>query len=699
MPWIVADRASERHPLELYAFRINAPDLTGSFLNGAGDNAGWRFFPLAYSSFSPAHVHDSRAVLPMPRVATAGTFNQHTASPYWGKWSDLSTPWMATLHRVDAPGVLLAGALEARVGLCEVALRRRRPTQLELRWDLGGRRLQQDARLEGDPFLLAFSTDGDALLRDYTAEVARRMQARVPQGSVPAGWCSWYYYYTGVTEAAMHHNLEALEASRDALPVRYVQLDDGYQAHVGDWLTVNNRFATGLEALAQHIRRRGFVPGIWTAPFLVQRSSEVFRRHPDWLLKQPDGRLERLGYHPAWGLLDGQVYSLDPTHPEVLAHLTHVFSTLVAFGYDYFKIDFLFAGLQTGRHFDAGRSPVEAYRMGLECIRAAIGDRFLLGCGAPLLPSIGLVDAMRISPDVKEDWRDLPIALLANGNGHPSAELCILNSLTRAHLHGVWWLNDPDCLLVRERRSSLRIVEVQTLISVLSLTGGMLFLSDDLRQLEPTRRALAELALPPGGTSARTPGLQDEARPSRFVRTQVGPEGRLEALAAVINWSEEVVTWDIAPTELELEDQAYHVFAFWSNSWHRLAPGETLPVTLDPHETALLLLRPATSHPQVITATHHLGQTTVLLAEERWDPAGRLQIQLELEAVRSGAVWVAIPDGFQLLAVNASGGARLLEQRRIEGGVRLEVALERSGTLELEFSLAPAGKATFDDHA
>src|ERR1700733_11184063 len=44
--------------------------------------------------------------------------------------------------------------------------------------------------------------------------------------------------------------------------------------------------------------------------------------------------------------------------------------------------------------------PLTAYRRGMEMIREAIGpDSYLPGCGAPILPSVGLVDATRVSPD------------------------------------------------------------------------------------------------------------------------------------------------------------------------------------------------------------------------------------------------------------------------------------------------------------
>src|SRR5439155_181416 len=78
----------------------------------------------------------------------------------------------------------------------------------------------------------------------------------------------------------------------------------------------------------------------------------------------------------------------------------HVFRTLAAWGFDFFKVDFMYAGALSGRrHSDT--SGVAAYREAVRLIREAIGpNATLLGCGAPILPSLGLYDAMRVSPDV-----------------------------------------------------------------------------------------------------------------------------------------------------------------------------------------------------------------------------------------------------------------------------------------------------------
>jgi alpha-galactosidase len=78
-------------------------------------------------------------------------------------------------------------------------------------------------------------------------------------------------------------------------------------------------------------------------------------------------------------------------------------------------------------------------------VRAGAGDdAVILGCGAPLLPSIGLVDAMRVSPDVMPAWEpDL------DDISQPGMRSALAAGRARAWMHGRLWVNDPDCVLVR----------------------------------------------------------------------------------------------------------------------------------------------------------------------------------------------------------------------------------------------------------
>jgi alpha-galactosidase len=124
----------------------------------------------------------------------------------------------------------------------------------------------------------------------------------------------------------------------------------------------------------------------------------------------------------------------------VRSWLADVFGGLRAHGFDYFKLDFIYAGALAGpRHEDV--TGIEAYRSGLALIREAAGaDAYLLGCGAPILPSVGLVDAMRIGPDTYAP--EVP-----HGPDDPlRGEAC---ARARRWQHGRFWVNDADCLVAR----------------------------------------------------------------------------------------------------------------------------------------------------------------------------------------------------------------------------------------------------------
>jgi alpha-galactosidase len=296
----------------------------------------------------------------------------------------------------------------------------------------------------------------------------------------PTVWCSWYHYFTGVTEADIVENLEAM-ADLD-LKIDVVQIDDGYQLEIGDWLQLSERFSS-LPAIVSRIREHGRRAGIWVAPFLVGARSRLAAEHPDWLVAGAS----------AGSNWNQQLGALDVSHPGAADYLRTVFSTMREIGIDFFKLDFVYAGALDGRRHDRSATPIEAYRLGVRLIREAIGpDAYLLGCGAPVFPSVGLFDAMRVSPDV--DPRYEP----PDGDmSQPSQRAAALTGRSRAWQHGRFWVNDPDCLIVRPA-----VQRREDWAAHVEKYGGLRASSDRLRDLdewglETTRRLLVPTATAP----------------------------------------------------------------------------------------------------------------------------------------------------------------------------------------------------------
>ena len=380
---------------------------------------------------------------------------------------------------------------------------------------------------------VALGDDPSRLLEAFALDYGRRNGARVARPFV-AGWCSWYWAFQHVSEEDLLRNLEALAAAREELPVDVVQLDDGYQRAVGDWRATNARFPRGLAPLAEEIRAAGFVPGLWTAPFCVVPESELFARHPDWLLQQ-GGAPFRAMVHPDWSR-DATVHALDPSHPEVAAHLESLFADFVGLGFRYLKLDFLFVAALRAEARSGSRAA--RLRAGLESIRAGAGEEaFLLGCGSPLGAAVGVVDGMRIGPDVAPHWHPDPKrAIPGIEETLPSTRVAIRSVLGRAWMHRRLWLNDPDCLMVRSQGTELTTREREALAVAIAGTGGSCVVSDDLATLGADDRALLGRALSlaaavdgvgiPGG--ARVADLLVGDVPDRVVTTD--GETRLEAL-------------------------------------------------------------------------------------------------------------------------------------------------------------------------
>jgi alpha-galactosidase len=326
-----------------------------------------------------------------------------------------------------------------------------------------------------------------------------RMSARTT-APYQRGWCSWYYYFDAITEDALRLNLKKLKTLRGELGIDVVQLDDGFQAALGDWERTNAKFPSGLKRIASEIRDSGFAAGLWTAPFLATRDSNLMQANPDWLIRDHAGQPLAAAYNPAWSAADDKsAYALDPSHPEFAKHLKQLYRRIVdESGYTYLKLDFLFAAAVEGRRHDANLTRAQTLRRGLDAIRRGAGpEAFIVGCGCPLGPAVGIVDGMRIGPDVAPYW---------GTEVKPGARLAINAIVARSFMHRRLWLNDPDCALLRARETHLSHEERFALAAAIAVSGGMLLVSDDVSLLDAESERLHALAAGIGLDVDRTSG-------------------------------------------------------------------------------------------------------------------------------------------------------------------------------------------------
>ena len=304
------------------------------------------------------------------------------------------------------------------------------------------------------------------------------MGVRAVPAEPKVGYTSWYNCYQNISEAQILRDLEGMKT----LPVKpdIFQIDDGFEPFVGDWLTVNEeKFPNGIEPIIQKILDEGYQAGIWLAPFVAEKSSALYREHPDWF--QYRGQ-ERVFTGANWS----GGYALDPYNEEVRAYVRQSVERFKAMGVTLFKLDFLYAACMTSRP-DKTRGEIMAETM--DFLREVVGNCQILGCGVPLASAFGRVEYCRIGPDMSLDFDD-KLFMRAFHNERPSTLHTQRNTLYRRQLDGRAFRNDPDVMLLREENTTLTDRQKYTLAIINALFGSVLFASDDFGGYDEKKRKL-----------------------------------------------------------------------------------------------------------------------------------------------------------------------------------------------------------------
>ncbi len=305
----------------------------------------------------------------------------------------------------------------------------------------------------------------------------KAMDIQKPKEPMRFGWTSWYNYYQNITEEIITQNLSAANTLDNKMNI--IQIDDGFQTAVGDWLSVDpKKFPHGMKPIADAIKAQGSIPGIWLAPFVVQKNAKLVSDHPDWILKDAFGHYEMAGY--GWG---GN-YALDLENDEVKNYLSHCFDVILNdWGFELVKLDFLYASTLGHRpNKTRGQRSAEA----MDFLRSCVKDKLILGCGVCLGSAFGKVDYCRIGPDVSLDW-DGPWYYQFIHRERVSTKNAILNSIGRRHLDQRAFLNDPDVFLLRNNNIIMSNSQKEVLAHVNRLFGSLLFTSDLVTDYDETQ--------------------------------------------------------------------------------------------------------------------------------------------------------------------------------------------------------------------
>ncbi len=348
---------------------------------------------------------------------------------------------------------------------------------LKVLLDLEGAKFACGDVLESEYLVMLENKSKVALLDDF-AKLINTHHPRLKFNKAPVGWCSWYWYYFWIKEQDILDNMNVMDED-DAL--EYVQIDDGYQTHMGDWLSFTDKFPSGFEQVIQAIHDNGKKPALWVAPFIVSENSVIFKYHRDWLCTDKSGYVVPASNLSYEGWRDLKWYVLDFSKQEVRDYIQDVFLYFHnRLGINYFKLDACYWGAIKGLHFNkANFSRIDNYRVGLETILEVVGNNsFILGCNAAMWPSLGLVHGMRVGDDIERRVNRFKLV----------ADECF----NRLWMNNKLWINDPDCLCVHDHKEADQCCskdEYLFHIAFIMLTSGVLMLGDSLIELTDDEKA------------------------------------------------------------------------------------------------------------------------------------------------------------------------------------------------------------------
>lgn len=324
-----------------------------------------------------------------------------------------------------------------------------------------------------------FSGKYDEVFDRYFEAYPRKFPKRVERLT---GYTSWYNYYQGIDEKIILRDLEGLKRAEESANI--FQIDDGYETMVGDWELDENKFKGGMVRIVDKIHVQNLKAGIWVAPYAAQFKSEVVKKHPEWLIKKPNGKPVISGV--AWG----GFYALDYELPEVREYVKDVFDKIFDdWGFDMVKLDFLYCSAIYPRN---GKSRGQLMCESLDYLRECCGEKLILGCGVPLGPAFGVVDACRIGCDAENSFKDKYYVGITNQEVI-STRNAMNNAIFRRHLNGRIFLNDPDVFFLRNggvKVAKYSMQQKKLLATVNNMFGSVLFVSDNVGEYDDEQLAI-----------------------------------------------------------------------------------------------------------------------------------------------------------------------------------------------------------------
>lgn len=295
------------------------------------------------------------------------------------------------------------------------------------------------------------------------------------------GYTSWYNYYQNISEDIILRDLDAIDNRFNLF-----QIDDGFETYVGDWLDVDKKkFPNGLEPVVKKIHEKKLLAGLWLAPFVLEKESHLYKEKPNWVKKNLRG--EQVFACGNWS----GCYLLDLENEEVVAYIKKCLTHYAKMGFDFFKLDFLYAaGLEIPLGYSRCQYQYKCYKI----LRDTLKDKIILGCGANIINSYGLFDYLRVGPDVSLIFDDVAYMKFFHRE-RISTKTTLQNTIFRSVFDDRLFGNDPDVFLLRDNNIELSKEQKYSLAMINSLFSSVLMTSDNIAEYDEEKDALLNKVL------------------------------------------------------------------------------------------------------------------------------------------------------------------------------------------------------------
>lgn len=154
--------------------------------------------------------------------------------------------------------------------------------------------LKPKEKFKTPEFIFTFSTDGAGRASRSLHDWARKYQLKNGMGDRHTLLNNWESTYFNFDEP----KLAGLMQEAKKLGVDLFLLDDGWfgnkyprvsdNAGLGDWDAMKSKLPGGVPSLVKAAEKAGVDFGIWIEPEMVNPKSELFEKHPDWVIHQPN---------------------------------------------------------------------------------------------------------------------------------------------------------------------------------------------------------------------------------------------------------------------------------------------------------------------------------------------------------------------------------------------------------------------------